>query len=293
MENKKNILLAILMWNHWHIGARCLKSVKKHTDFTNVKFMIIDNGSDDKQILEWLNSCDEDVLQLDKNYGIVGGMRVAFEEAFEDDDIEYVCFLNCDVLVTDGWLKRLVDVMGLDDRLIAVEPKDNNAYVHYQHFPIPEEFRPEDKAFGFFGNDGKLQKYINAEFYAKRKHPSFIHVENVDPPAALWRKSLVKEAGGFSDEFDYGLGVMELFMRAQIKGYKLAYCLSSFIYHHAHGGAGKYEGFFEMFGTHLNDFVAEKAGEIQKRYNIDLNSYGCHSINIKEALRKEEEIARL
>ncbi len=288
----KNVMLGILCWNHWEIAERCKMSILNHTDLSNVKLCIVNNGSDDPETIGWLSSeqvyNNIDILDLDQNYGIVGGMRLAFEEAFADDEIEYVCILNCDVLVTDGWLQRLLDVMALDDGLIAVAPKDNNQYVWYQHFPIPDEFLPEKIDVGLFGDDGKMQKYINEEFYSKRKHPTHVVVECVDPPAALWRKKLVQNCDSFSEEFDRGLGVMELFIRARLKGYRLAYCLSSFVYHYAHGGAGKYEG-----SPGLNDWVAAKSKEIKARYGVDVFTWsGANDPSSRGIAEKEAKMVR-
>lgn len=273
----KNVLLGIITWNHWRVTERCVKSIREHTDLTNVKFVIFDNGSDDKETIDWLDNCGIEIIRFKDNYGICGGMRKAFEYSFKDDEIEFVCLPNPDILVTDEWLKRLIDVIKEGDDILIVEPKDNNKYQCYQHFFIPPEYCPSvrpDGAVFVFEDDSKLQEYISESFYAKRKHPASVSVESVDPPMALWRKSLVKDMGNLNKRYDYGLGVIELFLRAPKKGYRIVYCLSSFIYHLAHGGAGKYEGYEKKFGRHLNEYVADEAGLINHIYGTDIAGIG-------------------
>jgi len=291
----KNVLLGILCWNHLEIAQRCLLSVREHTNLTDVELVIIDNGSDDPATIEWFDYIDETVWRNDKNYGIVGGMRKTFERIFAGNELpEFTCLLNCDTLVTDGWLSRLVDIHNVDDTFLAVAPKDNNCYTQYQYFAIPEGERPEKFGIGLFGDDTKMQDYVQREFYAKRKHPAHTCVEAVDPPAALWRTATVRECGGFSKQFDYGYGVLELFIRGHLKDYKVVYCLSSFIYHYAHGGAGKYEGYKKKFGISLNEGVVKMAKDINDMYDVNIATYGnAHAPMEPSTLERERELIQL
>jgi GT2 family glycosyltransferase len=292
------ILVGLTVWNHWQIAERCLKSFKEHTDLSDVRFMIFDNGSDDEETRKWLDGCGEEVYHIGENTGCCGGWRNIFDFSFKYDAIEFVSLLNVDVLFTDGWLLRLVDVMRLDEKIIVVAPKDNNGFHCWQMFLIPEEFRPKTMFLSsefnvrVFGNDLKLQEYIKREFYEKRKHPAFVECGSVDMPVSLWRKSLVRDVGNFDREYDYSLGDIEMFIRIKKKGYKIIYCLSSFIYHYSYGGAGRYEGFSEKFGKSLNKWCEEKASLIKHIYGIDISDYG-KSTMAESLFEREQFIVKL
>lgn len=276
----EKIVLGILSWNHYKLIERCVTSIKEHTDLSGIRFVIFNNGSTDPTTLDWLSKCGEEVITFDKNYGISGGSRMAFEWALKEG-ITYMCIANCDILVTDDWFCRMLEVIRGDGNIIVVTPKDNNSYLPYQYFPVPVDVQPELMSDGedvdtrYFGEDIKLQEYVKKEFYEKRKRLVYVGVTGIDFPAPLWNVSLVNKVGNFNEAFDYALSEQDFTLRAREAGYALVICLTSFIYHAAHGQAGKYSGFEKLFkGKHLNTYVDEKAAQIKGLRSFDLANYG-------------------
>jgi len=293
----KKILMGVIVWNYWQIAARCVKSIREHTDLADVRLVLFDNGSDDVETQKWLDTCGEEVYHIGKNTGCCGALRKMFEFSYTLNDIEFVCPMCPDVLFTDTWLDRLIDVMKLEPNAIVIAPKDNNGYHCWQCFPVPGMFQPETMHLNedfsvkvFVDDDSKLQEYIKREFYAKRKHPTFVETNGVDMPVSLWRKSLMKEVGNFNMEFDWALGDIEMFIRVCLKGYKIIYCLSSFIYHYAHGASGLYDGYMKKFNEGLGEYARRKAQLIKHIYGVDISDYGRGSV---EVFRKEVDMVRL
>ena len=295
------ILVGVAVWNHWQIIERFVKSLKEHTDLADVEFVIFDNGSDNEKMKDWLKNCDEKVYYIGDNIGCCGGIRKMFEYAFDRDDIEFVVTCAADVLFTDDWLSRLRNVMRMDDNIVLVSPKDINAFHCFQFFNVPDEYKPDKVKIGdigfntyVFGDDVKMQEYVKREFYSKRKHLAYIDVKSTDITASVWRKSLVKELGGFCSSFDYALGDIEMMVRIHKKGYRIVYCLSSFIYHHSHGGAGLYEGYLKKFGKNLGEYAKDAMSLIKSIHGEDIADYGNMSKAFSpEILCQEEELVRL
>jgi len=76
------------------------------------KVIVVDNGSE-PQSKEQLQSYEQElggdnikVLYLDDNYGSAGGFKRGFEEAYNDEECEYILVLDDDNLLEQGSMKK-------------------------------------------------------------------------------------------------------------------------------------------------------------------------------------------
>lgn len=91
---------------------KCLSTVLAKTDYPDIEFLIVDNGSADPQALAWLDRFAADtrvrVIRDDSpfNYSALNNLAVAQSSG------SVICLMNNDIEVTDaGWLRQMVTTL--------------------------------------------------------------------------------------------------------------------------------------------------------------------------------------
>jgi len=116
--------IAIAVWNQRDVTRRCLESLILKTDYP-FKASIIDNGSgeDTKKFLG--DFCKDkpnfSIKRFDENIGYLNAANFAFSVL----DTPYICLLNNDTILTDGWLSECISVLESGDRIGIVSPTTN------------------------------------------------------------------------------------------------------------------------------------------------------------------------
>ena len=114
----KDCAVIILNWNGRGFLERFLEGVVSKSPECDV--VIADNGSSDgSQAYVRDNFPAVKLLEFDKNYGFAGG----YNRAVSMVGNEYVCLLNSDVEVTDGWYKAPLAYLRDNDKCAACQPK--------------------------------------------------------------------------------------------------------------------------------------------------------------------------
>ena len=109
MEIKCDLIL--LSWNNLAILERCVESLVRCTDVPS-RLTIVDNGSTEEGLREYLaalkdaKSVQVKVIFNRLNEGFAKGMNKGMEESGS----AYVCILNNDIVVTEGWLAEMIKV---------------------------------------------------------------------------------------------------------------------------------------------------------------------------------------
>jgi O-antigen biosynthesis protein len=110
-----NVSVVILTIDAWEMTLNCIRNLKKNSggvvNFPQI--ILIDNGSS-AQVPDSLRlelGPNDVVVRLDTNTGYGEGNNIGVEAA----DGEIVILLNNDVMVEDGWIAPLLDVLNNDD----------------------------------------------------------------------------------------------------------------------------------------------------------------------------------
>jgi GT2 family glycosyltransferase/Flp pilus assembly protein TadD len=119
--------IVILTHNQIEYTRKCLASVFKHTP-ESYELIIVDNGSTDGTI-EYLESAVRNqtsdirvrILRNNNNLGFAAGNNQGMAAAQGD----YILLLNNDVVVTNGWLDRLISCAEKDPAIGLVGPRSN------------------------------------------------------------------------------------------------------------------------------------------------------------------------
>lgn len=122
--------VAIVVVNYrtpWHLNL-CLQSVFKHTQ--NFHLFLVQN-SPDAYSLRVGNMFKAKypeqitIIHNQKNLGYVGGVNSAYSEILK---YERICLLNSDIIVTQGWLATLNEVLDKNPDVVQVWPDTNSHY---------------------------------------------------------------------------------------------------------------------------------------------------------------------
>jgi GT2 family glycosyltransferase len=177
------------------------------------------------------------VLALDKNYGYTGGNNRGVKFAKGD----FVVFLNNDTEVDKEWLRELVNVALLDDKIAICGSKV---------FFMKEKGHTQ-YAGGFLNLVGGTLFY---PFHGHNPQRDFYLVGSICGASFLIRKKSFEILDGFDEDFFMYSDENDLCIRAWIYGYRVAYVPCSVVYHFAGGSSVGSEGkpkLKNMFGARL------------------------------------------
>lgn len=225
--------IIIPVWNQLAFTRECIDSIMRNTDI-DYRLIVVDNASDPEcaQYLESLSVLQRPpvtVLRNGKNLGFVKAVNqgIALSKA------PYVCLLNNDTLVTDGWLTEMINVAGSNKEIGVVNPSSNN-----------------------LGQRPDVGEPIEA--YAGRLEgmpESYVELGAAVGFCMLIKREVVERCGVF-DEI-YGMGNFEdtdFSRRAAKEGYLLVRACKAYVWHREGGSFGKVKSFEEDFNRNREIF---------------------------------------
>ena len=101
------VSIIILCMNNLEYTKKCIESIRKNTTVP-YQLVVVDNGSIDEtpQYLRSIMADDKDILiRLHKNIGFGPGNNLASKVV----KTEYICLVNNDCEVEEGWLEQLIE----------------------------------------------------------------------------------------------------------------------------------------------------------------------------------------
>lgn len=213
--------IIIPIYNGYDDLQLCIPSVKKHTDLTKHRVILINDCSPDVRIAPYLDSlADEHILVLhnEKNLGFSGNVNKGMGLSKERD----VILLNSDTIVTEGWVDKIAACAYLEESTGTVTPLSNSATlcsvpVMCQDNRVPENVTVDEYA-------------ALIERCSLRRYPKI----TVAVGFCMFIKRCVIEDIGLFDAETFGRGYGEendFCNRAEQAGYHHVMCDDTFIYH--------------------------------------------------------------
>lgn len=112
------VSVVMVTYGNWPLVRRSLEALLERTEPV-YELIVVDSASPDETARRLSEEVDGATLVLsDENLGFGGGSNAGAEKARG----RYVCFLNSDAMVEDGWLDPLVEVLEEDPTAGAVVP---------------------------------------------------------------------------------------------------------------------------------------------------------------------------
>ena len=235
------------IYNGLSYAQECLHSILAHTQAGTYRLFIIDDASDSqtRYSLDAL-AATHPHLTLHHNPDNQGFIRscnlgIALGHA------PFVALVNSDVVVTPGWLKRLLACAESDPRIAAVNPFTNHA---------SQIALPLAPGANFLGMDEYLQRHTPTTIADVVTGVGF---------CLLLRRSALEKLGAF-DEI-YGRGYCEesdLCMRLTTRGYRTVVAGNVYVYHQ---GRGTFTDRSERYRRNRAIFDARWLGEYQRQFH--------------------------
>lgn len=213
----KQVSIIILTWNALEYTRRCVASIQKYTTHP-YEIIFVDNASDDgtSDYLKKLVAQNENFRLIinHENRGFAAGNNQGMKIANGD----YLLLLNNDVLVSEGWLNRLVSCAEMDNSIGLVGPLTNCISGLQMVANVPYD-DPAD----FPQYAGRLAQAQDRRYAPRRRIAGF---------AMLIKRTLYNAIGGLDET--YGSGNYEdddYCLRATAAGYNIMVAEDAFIHH--------------------------------------------------------------
>lgn len=201
--------IIIAVWNELEATKNCLERVIKHTDFT-YRLIIIDNGSE-IETAKYLDNLKEKVkdLLLVRNKENLGYVQ-AINQGFKLSNAEYVCLLNNDTLVTDGWLNEMIKILEENPSVGIVNPSSNTLAQALPDGETPESYAKKLKvSTGQWGELGQCSGFC-----------------------MLIKRDVIEKIGIFDEAYEVGYFEESDYCRkVQKLGFRFARAKAAYVYH--------------------------------------------------------------
>jgi GT2 family glycosyltransferase len=211
----------VVNWNRRDLLRACLDSLTRqtHPDF---EVIVVDNGSSDAsaELVGAMASAYPVPLRLINNPMNYGFCR-ANNQGFAASDSELIALLNNDAEAEPGWLAALEAAIRTSAGVGMAASK----------ILVWEDPRRIDKAGHLMYPDGQNRGRGSGQL----DQGQFDRVEEVlwpDGCAAMYRRAMLDEVGGFDEDFFAYADDAELGLRARIAGWTCLYTPGAVVRHH-------------------------------------------------------------
>lgn len=224
--------IIIPVWNQVQATKVCLESLAKYTH-GDYRAVLIDNGSASRareylrEFAAGARDIAVDLIRNDINEGFIKAVNLGIRRSGSP----YICVLNNDTVLTEGWLDELISVLEKNPKIGVLNPSSNTL----------------GQKIGSFNAAGEYAKTLRQE---KGK---FAELYSCVGFCMVFRRQLAAEIGYFDEIF--GMGNFEdtdFCMKAKQKGYLACRALGAYVYHMENTS-------FNLFKRYKKEFTRNKA----------------------------------
>jgi GT2 family glycosyltransferase/glycosyltransferase involved in cell wall biosynthesis len=264
--------VVIVSYNAAEAVRVTLASLRRARNVASYKLVLIDNASNELQRAQIRAAMQYHIAEVGAawryiesvdNRGFAGGNNIGISEFIDDDELSHICLLNSDVVVTDGWLDRM-----LASRAEIVSAVTNKADSE-QCVPVDYELTLEE-CLEPGTEDMREEAYAKVAAFADRWHTAWAgNIVEAEPTffCVLMTRTACRTVGLLDETFfPGGFEDDDYCMRARQAGCSLELVRSAFIHHWGSASFGQlqYEYFNER-AQHNKKYLESKHGIIWRR----------------------------
>lgn len=220
MSKRNGVDIIIPVYNALEDLKLCLESIRRNTDLSLDRVIMIDDKSPDTNVFPFMQEQAREgivVLQNEQNQGFSGTINRGMLHSDRD-----VILLNSDTIVTENWVDKIVACAYSDAAIGTVTPFSNNATL----CSIPDFCQENTVPYGL-----SIEEYARIiERCSMRKYPRITVAVGF---CMFIKREVIRSVGLFDREtFQRGYGEENDFCwRAEQLGYYHALCDDTYIYH--------------------------------------------------------------
>ncbi|PSW03900.1 glycosyltransferase [Photobacterium lipolyticum] len=263
INNKVGIV--IVSYNAHKAVELTLSSLSRAYNETEYKVILIDNASKLEQrelIKQSFNRyCDGAnsnwlYIQEEKNSGFSGGNNVGIKKLLDDHEVDQICLLNSDVIVTDHWLDRLIE------KNEAVVSAVTNKADSEQCVPCDYDFSLQE-ALNSDEQGVKESVYQTINDYSNKRYSDFRDstvTSDVTFFCVLLKKEVIQQVGLLDETFfPGGYEDDDYCLRLKAKGIEPKLCRDVFIHHWGSASFGQLQhSYFQENANKNRSYLEEK-----------------------------------
>ena len=227
------VSIIILTYNNPQLSKQSIDSVLNNSFYPNMEIIIVDNASKQETVevvKKYKNIPNVKLILNTINYGFAKGNNIGLHLATGD----YLILLNNDILVTPGWISRL----------IFYDNKPNIGLIG----PVTNSI----------GNEAKVNaKYKNASLYTSQHWGKTISLSNIAAFCWIMSRKVYEQIGDLDERFGRGMFEDDDYCY-RIKKAKLDILVSEDVFIHHYGGASfkqiQSEEYQKIFNDNKNKF---------------------------------------
>lgn len=257
---RQPIDIIIPIYNAYEDLKHCIKSVKKYTDLTFDRLILINDCSPDERVGLYLETVEDDnivVINNEKNLGFSGNVNLGMQMS-EDRD---VLLLNSDTIVTKNWLNKIAECAYSAEEIGTVTPLSNAATLCSVPDMCVDNKVPENVTIDEF-----------AELIEKCSYRAYPRITVAVGFCMFIKRRVIQETGLFDAEtFERGYGEENDFCnRAEQLGYIHVMCDDTFIYH---------RGTVSFVSEEKQKLIDAHDRILQERYPVQMRNNHLYCVN--------------
>ena len=239
MTSSPAVSAVVVNYRRRELLDACLESLRQAVAAVNARseIVVVDNGSDDGSV-ELVRECHPSahVLALSRNVGFAG----AVNRALARSSGEWVLLLNNDATIEPDAVVRLLQAgqtaadvgsVAAQMRFAAPPHAINSAGIEVDRLGVAY-----DRLLGRLSGESEREP---------------VEVFGASAGAALYRRRMLEQIGGFDDSFFVFLEDVDVAWRARMAGWRCLYAPGAVVYHH-HSATAGHTSAFKHFHVGLN-----------------------------------------
>lgn len=116
--------IVVCAHNVLNVTKECVTSIAQHTKLAH-SIHFIDNGSNDGTFEYMRGVNGKNPFKFQNNVGIAQAKNMGAKEILAMPHYKYICFLDNDTKVSDGWLEKMIKIMDSNPKIGMVGPLSN------------------------------------------------------------------------------------------------------------------------------------------------------------------------
>jgi GT2 family glycosyltransferase len=254
MNKLPKVYIIILNFNSYKDTMECIRSLEA-ISYSNYEIVIVDNNSKDDSVKEISENCPKYKLLLSKeNLGYANGNNIGIKYALEQD-ADYVCILNNDVIVEQNFLDPIIEIFNIDNTIGMVGP----CICEYSDRNTVQAMGANINLFRGLAmgqHEGKDYNKIDK---------NFIDVDYLGGACFIVKSEVFRTIGLIPENYFLFYEETEFCLSARKSGYKLLCISISKVYHKRSSTISKYSGLSYYFlNRNRIIFMRRNANLLQK-----------------------------